>query len=107
MKALVCVWDPHHTLEIVTAQQEALASGLFEHLEREAERRSVPLPTLLHERGLMTVTLDSDRKTPLCAFCDTPMEELDAPEATTKLDAVKAIAADVGAAIDRARRGRP
>jgi hypothetical protein len=105
MKVWVCVWDATHTLDRVEKQQVALADGTIKKLIKAFGTDTPELREAMEKLGLLSRT-DTDRG-PVCPVCDSLMDEvLSRQGMTDRLAAVRDVAEDFGAAIDRTRAAR-
>lgn len=106
MEVTVCTWEPKHTAERVAAQQRALAKGVIAKLVKEHGKGTDALQQALVSKKLVSVR-KSERGELTCPECGALMETvLAGPGITDRLEAVKDVADDFSAAIERTRDAR-
>ena len=99
----VCVWDPSHTLARVQKQQDALADGTIAKLIKKHGKGTEALRAAMQKAKLVTMSRDL-RGQLICPECGALMDKVVAREGVVnKLEAVRDIAHDFEAAIDRSR----
>lgn len=105
MKVWVCVWDAAHTLERVERQQEALRTGAIAKLIDTFGEDSPELQDALEHLRLLS--RKSTPQGPVCPECGSLMDEvLSRPGIVDIESAVRDVAEDFSAAIDRTRAAR-
>ncbi len=105
MKVIVCTWDPEHTLARVEAQRRALKDGTIAKMVKEYGKGDA-LRSAMGRAKLVshTTSLRGDEICPECgALCD---EVYSRDGITEKVAAVRDVAQDFEAAIQRTRRKR-
>ena len=105
LQVVVCVWDPKHTLLRLESQRRAMGDGTIARLLKK-HGEGDDFRSALADAKLTSMRSDDSGEV-YCAECNSLMEKvLASPGISDKLEAIRDVAEDFDAAIDRTREAK-